>query len=150
MKPNPKLKGQSALVTGASSGIGQAVAIALANDGANVVVNYVTHHEAADGVVKQITDNGGNAMAIKADVSNENEVQSMFQQMIAEYGTIDILINNAGVQKDSPLESMSLADWQLVININLTGQFLCAREAVREFLKRGIVPERSCALGKII
>lgn len=150
MNTNPKLKGQSALVTGANSGIGLAVAVALANDGANVVVNYVTHPEAADAVVKQITDNGGNAIAIKADVSNEAEVQSMFQQMVAKYGTIDILVNNAGLQKDSPLESMSLADWQLVINVNLTGQFLCAREAVKEFLRRGIVPERSCALGKII
>ena len=150
MNINPKLKGQSALVTGANSGIGLAVAVALANDGANVVVNYVTHPEAADAVVKQITDNGGNAIAIKADVSNEAEVQSMFQQMITKYGTIDILVNNAGLQKDSPLESMSLADWQLVINVNLTGQFLCAREATKEFLRRGIVPERSCALGKII
>ena len=150
MNPNPKLQGQSALVTGANSGIGLAVAVALANDGANVVVNYVSHPEDADAVVKQITGNGGNALAIMADVSNEAEVQSMFQQMIAKYGTIDILVNNAGLQKDSPLESMSLADWQLVINVNLTGQFLCAREAVKEFLRRGIVPERSCALGKII
>ncbi len=150
MNSNPKLKGQSALVTGANSGIGMAVAIALANDGANVVVNYVTHPEDAEAVVKQIEDDGGHAMAIKADVSNEAEVQSMFQQMFAKYGTIDILVNNAGLQKDSPLESMSLSDWQLVINVNLTGQFLCAREAVKEFLKRGMVPERSCALGKII
>ncbi len=150
MNLNPKLRGQSALVTGANSGIGLAVAVALANDGANVVVNYVSHPEDADAVVKQITDNGGNAIAIKADVSNETEVQSMFQQMFTKYGTIDILVNNAGLQKDSPLESMSLADWQLVINVNLTGQFLCAREAAKEFLRRGIVPERSCALGKII
>jgi glucose 1-dehydrogenase len=150
MNSNPKLKGQSALVTGANSGIGLAVAIALANDGANVVVNYVTHPEAADAVVKQKEDNGGNAIAIKADVSKEDEVQSMFQQMIAKYGTIDILVNNAGLQRDSPLEKMSLADWQWVINVNLTGQFLCAREAVKEFLRRGMVPERSCALGKII
>jgi len=150
MKSNPKLKGQSALVTGANSGIGMAVAIALADDGANVVVNYVTHPEAADDVVKQIESNGGNAIAIQADVSKEDQVQSMFQQMVSKYGTIDILVNNAGLQKDSPLESMSLADWQLVISVNLTGQFLCAREAVKEFLKRGIVPERSCALGKII
>ncbi|HEY5371831.1 MAG TPA: SDR family oxidoreductase [Hanamia sp.] len=150
MNSNPRLKGQSALVTGANSGIGLAVAVALANDGANVVVNYVTHPETADAVVKQIEDNGGNAIAIKADVSNEDEVQFMFQQMIAKYGTIDILVNNAGLQKDSPLESMSLPDWQLVINVNLTGQFLCAREAVKEFLRRGIVAERSCALGKII
>jgi len=150
MNSNPKLKGQSALVTGANSGIGMAVAIALGNDGANVVVNYVTHPEDADAVVKQIEDNGGSAIAVKADVSKEDEVQSMFQQMFAKFGTIDILVNNAGLQKDSPLESMSLADWQLVINVNLTGQFLCAREAVKEFLRRGIVPERSCALGKII
>ena len=150
MNSNPKLKGQSALVTGANSGIGMAVAIALANDGANVVVNYVTHPEDADAVVKQIENNGGNAIAIKADVSKEDEVQSMFQQMFTKYGTIDILVNNAGIQKDSPLESMSLADWQLVINVNLTGQFLCSREATKEFLKRGIVGERSVAAGKII
>lgn len=150
MNTNQKLKGQSALVTGANSGIGEAVAIALGNDGANVVVNYVTHPENAEAVVKQIEDNGGKAIAIKADVSNESEVQSMFQQMIEKFGTIDILVNNAGIQKDSPLESMSLQDWQLVIDVNLTGQFLCAREAVKEFLKRGIVPERSCSAGKII
>jgi glucose 1-dehydrogenase len=150
MNSNPKLKGQSALVTGANSGIGEAVAIALANDGANVVINYVTHPENADAVVKQIENNGGKAIAIKADVSKEDEVQSMFQQMFDKFGTIDILVNNAGIQRDSPLETMSLADWQLVINVNLTGQFLCAREAVKEFLKRGVVPERSCSAGKII
>ena len=150
MNSNPKLKGQSALVTGANSGIGEAVAIALANDGANVVVNYVSHPENADAVVKKIEENGGNAMAIKADVSKEEEVQAMFKQMFDKYGTIDILVNNAGIQKDSPLESMSLDDWQLVINVNLTGQFLCSREATKEFLRRGVVPERSCAAGKII
>ncbi|MBN8721042.1 MAG: SDR family oxidoreductase [Sediminibacterium magnilacihabitans] len=150
MNPNPKLKGQSALVTGANSGIGKAVAIALANDGANVVVNYVTHPEAAEAVVTEIKNNGGTAIALQADVSKEDQVQAMFQAMYKEFGTIDILVNNAGLQKDSPFENMSLADWQLVIDINLTGQFLCAREAVREFLRRGIVPERSVAAGKII
>ncbi len=150
MNTNPRLKGQSALVTGANSGIGEAVAIALANDGANVVVNYVTHPEAADEVVQRIISNGGNAIAVKADVSKEDEVTSMFQQMFQKFGTIDILINNAGLQKDASFESMSLADWQLVINVNLTGQFLCAREAVKEFLKRGVVEERSKAAGKII
>lgn len=150
MNSNPKLKGQSALVTGANSGIGMAVAIALANDGANVVVNYVTHPEAADEVVKQIGTNGGNAIAVQADVSKEDEVQAMFKQMFDKYGTIDILVNNAGIQKDSAFENMSLADWQLVLNVNLTGQFLCTREAVREFLRRGIQPEISCAAGKVI
>lgn len=145
-----KLKGQSALVTGANSGIGKAVAIALANEGANVVVNYVTHPEAADEVVAEIKNNNGNAIAIRADVSKEEEVQAMFQKMFEVYGTIDILVNNAGIQKDSAFETMTLADWQLVLNVNLTGQFLCAREAVREFLRRGVVAERSCAAGKII
>lgn len=150
MNSNLKLKGQSALVTGANSGIGEAVAIALANEGANVVINFITHPENADAVVKKIEANGGNAIAIKADVSKEDEVQSMFQQMYQKYGTIDILVNNAGIQRDSSFESMTLENWRWVINVNLTGQFLCSREAVREFLRRGVVPERSCAAGKII
>jgi len=150
MNSNPRLRGQSALVTGANSGIGKGIAIALANEGANVVVNYVTHPETAAEVVNQIKSDGGNAIALEADVSNEEQVQEMFKEMCKEFGTIDILINNAGLQKDSPFKDMTLADWQLVINVNLTGQFLCAREAVREFLRRGIVPERSIALGKII
>ena len=150
MNSNPRLKGQSALVTGANSGIGQGVAIALGNDGANVVVNYVTHPEAAEEVVAEIKKNGGNAIAVMADVSNEDQVKQMFAQMYKEYGTIDILVNNAGLQKDSALKDMTLAEWQQVISVNLTGQFLCAREAAIEFLKRGPVPERSCATGKII
>jgi glucose 1-dehydrogenase len=150
MNANPGLKGQSALVTGANSGIGKAVAIAMANDGANVVVNFVTHPEMAQQVVDEIKSNGGNAVALQADVSKEDQVQQMFQDMYTTFGTIDILVNNAGLQKDSPFENMSLADWQLVIDVNLTGQFLCAREAVKEFLRRGVVPERSVAAGKII
>lgn len=147
---NQKLKGQSALVTGANSGIGLAVAKALANEGANVVINYVSHPEAAQSAVNDIRSSGGNAIAIQADVSNEEQVQSMFQTMFKEFGTIDILINNAGLQKDAAFQDMTLADWQLVINVNLTGQFLCAREAVREFIRRGVVSERSKAAGKII
>ncbi len=150
MNLNPKLKGQSALVTGANSGIGKAVAIALGNDGANVAVNYVSNPDSAQAVVDEIKANGGNAVALQADVSNEPQVQNMFQELYKTFGTIDILVNNAGLQKDSPFTEMSLADWQLVININLTGQFLCAREAAREFIKRGLVPERSKAAGKII
>ncbi len=150
MNPNPRLKGQAALVTGANSGIGKAVAIALANDGANVVVNYVTHPETADAVVVEIKNSGGTAIALQADVSKEDQVQAMFQAMYKAFGTIDILVNNAGLQKDAAFENMSLADWQLVIDVNLTGQFLCAREAVREFLRRGVIAERSVAAGKII
>ena len=150
MNPYPKLKGQSALVTGASSGIGRGVALALAYDGANVVVNYISHPEAAEELVAEIVQNGGAAIAVRADVSNESEVEAMFQTMFEHYGTIDILVNNAGIQKDAPFHEMTLADWELVIKINLTGQFLCARSAVREFLRRGIVPDRSVACGKII
>jgi len=145
-----KLKDQTALVTGANSGIGLAVAIALGNEGANVGINYITDPMAADEVVQQIENNGGKAIAIKADVSREEEVIAMFEKLINKFGTIDILVNNAGIQKDAAFVDMSLADWQAVINVNLTGQFLCAREAVKEFLRRGVIDERSKAAGKII
>jgi glucose 1-dehydrogenase len=144
------LTGQRALVTGANSGIGAGVVKGLAEAGACVVVNYVSGDERAEQVVNEIVSKGGKAMAIQADVSNEQQVQQMFRRMIDEYGSIDILVNNAGLQQDSPFHTMTLAQWQKVIDINLTGQFLCAREAVREFLRRGVVPELSSAAGKII
>ncbi len=145
-----KLKGQTAIVTGANSGIGEGVAIALGEAGANVVVNYVTKPDAANAVVKKIKSTGSHAVAILADVSKEDQVISMFQQAIQQYDTVDILVNNAGLQRDAKFDEMTLVQWQQVIDVNLTGQFLCAREAIREFLKRGIVPERSVACGKII
>lgn len=145
-----RLKGQTALVTGANSGIGKAIAIALAAEGAQVGVNYVVGDEAAEEVVQHIRSNQGKAIAIKADISKEDEVIKMFASLYQEYGTIDIMVNNAGLQQDSPFTEMSLKDWQKVIDVNLTGGFLCAREATKEFLKRGIVPERSLSAGKII
>jgi glucose 1-dehydrogenase len=148
--PQQPLKNQKALVTGASSGIGKACAIALGAAGASVVVNYVSSPEDAEPVVVTIRQNGGEAVAIKADVSRENEVQTMFAEMIERFGTIDILINNAGLQRDSAFQEMTLDQWNTVISVNLTGQFLCAREAVREFLRRGVVPSVSAAAGKII
>jgi glucose 1-dehydrogenase len=144
------LKGQSALVTGADSGIGKGVAMALAAAGANVIINHVDAHEVAEQTVDQITAAGGTAYAIHADVSNEADVQAMFAEMYAQYGTIDILVNNAGLQRDSRFVDMTLAQWNTVIGINLTGQFLCSREAAREFIRRGVVAERSRAAGKII
>jgi len=144
------LRGQKALVTGANSGIGKSVAIFLAQEGADVVVNYVSGETAAHAVVDEIKVKGGHAIAIKADVSKEDEVQAMFRRMIAEFGTIDILVNNAGLQKDAAIDEMTLDQWNAVINVNLTGQFLCAREAIREFKRRGVVPGISCAAGKII
>ena len=144
------LKGQKALVTGCSSGIGKAVAIELGKAGADVVVNYVRGEDQAREVVAEIEKSGSRAFAHQADVSQEDQVSAMFEKMKAELGTIDILINNAGLQQDAPIDEMTLNQWNLVINVNLTGQFLCAREAVREFKRRGVVPEVSCAAGKII
>lgn len=144
------LKGQKALVTGANSGIGKAVAIALGAAGADVGVNYVDGDSAAQDVVNTISAAGSRAVAIKADVSNEAEVQAMFQTMIHDFGTVDILINNAGLQRDAPFDQMTLAQWNTVIGVNLTGQFLCAREALREFKRRGVVRQVSVAAGKII
>ena len=147
---NKVLKGQKALVTGANSGIGQAVALALAHAGADVVVNYVSRPDAAEAVVKEAMRSGANVYAHRANVAKEDEVQAMFKKMIQEFGTIDILVNNAGLQKDSPIDKMTLADWQFVLDVNLTGQFLCSREAIREFKRRGVRKEVSCAAGKII
>lgn len=144
------LKGQKALVTGANSGIGKAVAIALGHAGADVVVNYVSNPEAADQVATEAMRCGTRAYAHQADVSDEKQVEEMFRRMIQELGTIDILVANAGIQKDAPFEQMTLDQWNRVIGVNLTGQFLCARAAVREFKRRGVRPEVSCAAGKII
>lgn len=144
------LTGQKALVTGANSGIGKAIALVLGQAGADVTVNYVSRKETAEAVVKEIESSGSRALAIRADVSKEDQVKEMFETMIGSFGTIDILVNNAGLQKDAPFDELSLADWQLVIDVNLTGQFLCAREAVREFKRRGVVKAVSCAAGKIV
>ena len=144
------LKGQKALVTGSASGIGKAVAIALGKAGADVVVNYRGGADQAKEVAAEIGKCGSRAFAHQADVSSEGQVKEMFQKMFEEFGTIDILINNAGLQQDAPFDQMTIDQWNTVINVNLTGQFLCAREAVREFKRRGVVPEVSCAAGKII
>jgi glucose 1-dehydrogenase len=145
----PKLLvGQKALVTGANSGIGQACAIGLARAGADVVVNYVVGE--TDTVIKAIEAEGRKGIAIKADVSNEAEVDAMFKQAIGEFGTLDILVANAGLQRDSALVNMTMAQWNTVIGVNLTGQWLCARAAAKEFLRRGVRKEVSVAAGKII
>ncbi len=144
------LVGQKALVTGANSGIGKAVAVALGQAGADVVVNYVTGESAAAEVVQTIRAAGVEAYAHPADVSQEGAVQQMFATMMERFGTVDVLVANAGLQRDSAFASMSLAQWNTVLSVNLTGQFLCAREAVREFLRRGVVATVSCAAGKII
>ena len=148
--PQKLLLGQTALVTGASSGIGRAIARALGDAGADVVVNYVSGQDKAEALAQEIRAGGSRALALRADVSAESEVRDMFGRMIAELGTIDILVNNAGLQQDAPFHELTLAQWNKVLAVNLTGQFLCAREAVREFLRRGVRPEVSCSAGKIL
>jgi glucose 1-dehydrogenase len=148
------LVGQKAIVTGANSGIGRAVALALGHAGADVVVNYVSRPEEAAKVVDDIEACGARAVAFKADVSQEAEVQAMFVYAVETFGAVDIVVNNAGLQKDAPFEELSVAAWDLVMNVNLKGQFLCSREAVRVFKRQGIRPGAhgvvSCAAGKIL
>lgn len=148
--PQKLLLGQKALVTGASSGIGRAIAISLGDAGADVVINYVSGEEKAQALAEEIRAKGSRAMAIRADVSDEAQVSAMFREMIAEFGTIDILVNNAGLQQDAPFHELTLAQWNRVLGVNLTGQFLCSREAVREFRRRGVKPDVSCSAGKIL
>ena len=149
--PFPKLlEGQPALVTGANSGIGEAIALGLAQAGADVVVNYVTHPETADEVAHKIEGFGRKAIVIKADVSKEDDVVAMFKQAVAEFGTLHISVSNAGLQRDSSLIDMTLEQWNTVIGVNLTGQFLTQREAAREFLRRGVDEKVSVAAGKMI
>ena len=148
--PQRWLSGQKALVTGASSGIGRAIAIALGEAGADVMVNYAAGAEKAQEVVRAIEAKGARAAAFGADVSDEAQVRDMFAAMFRDFGTIDVLVNNAGLQQDAAFEELTLAQWNRVLGVNLTGQFLCAREAVREFKRRGVVPDVSCAAGKII
>ena len=146
----PVLTGQPALVTGANSGIGKAVALGLARAGADVVVNYVVNPSEADAVVRDIEAIGRRAIAIKADVSKEDEVERMFAAATEHFGTLHIVVSNAGLQRDSAFTDMTLDQWNTVIGINLTGQFLCTRAAARIFKQRGIVPSVSQAAGKII
>lgn len=151
-KPNKKLKNQTCIVTGSSSGIGKAVAIAMGKEGANIVVNYHTDKEQAEETAEIIlkNKNSGNVIVVQCDVSNEKQVQEMFKRTIKEFGTVDVCVANSGIQMDYPLHEMPLKAWQKVIDVNLTGQFLCAKEAIIEFRRRGIREEVSKSLGKII
>ena len=144
------MQGQKALVTGANSGIGRAVALALGGAGADVGVNYVTRPEDAEAVVAEIRESGADALALEADVANEDQVVAMFRTAVEHFGRLDILVANAGVQRDAHFVDMTLKDWSTVIAINLTGQFLCCREAVRAMSYQGVTPEVSNAAGKII
>jgi len=144
------LEGQRALVTGANTGIGAAVAEGLADAGAKVLINYVSGRDKAESLAERIRAKKGEAIIFEADVSQEDQVKAMFCAAIEHWGSVDILVNNAGLQRDAVVVDMSLEQWNKVIGVNLTGQFLCAREAAREFLRRGLVPGLSRSVGKII
>jgi glucose 1-dehydrogenase len=147
------LAAQVAIVTGASSGIGRATALALADAGATVVVNHPPSTGSkgrAEAVVAEIMAKGGSSVAVEADVSSEEQVESMIRQAVERYGTIHIMISNAGIERPAAVQDMTLAQWREVMDVNLTGAFLCARGAVREFLRRGPQPELSSATGKLI
>ncbi len=146
----PVLTGQPALVTGANSGIGMAVALGLAQAGADVAINYIDHPETAEEVAHEIEGFGRRAITLKADVSQEDQVEQMYAAAIAHFGTLHISVSNAGLQRDAPFEQMTMAQWNAVIGVNLTGQFLCTRAAAREFIRRGVDPAISMAAGKLI
>lgn len=144
------LKNNRAIITGASSGIGEGIARAFAAAGAAVVVNFLSDREVAEQIVQEIRGSGGRAAAVQGDISNPEDCGRLFDSAEQEFGGIDILMANAGIQRDAAFTDLTLDDWRTVIDVNLTGQFLCAQEAVRRFRRRGLDPKRSPALGKII
>jgi glucose 1-dehydrogenase len=147
---HPVLVGQKALVTGASKGLGQAMAIGFAQAGADVLVNYSTDEEGAWQTVATIEKLGRRAVVFKANVSREDEVQALFDCMFRNFGRIDICVPNAAIQLNAKVDEMTLEQWQGVIDVNLTGMFLCAREAIRAFKRQGIDRSISYACGKLI
>ncbi len=149
-RPGPSLAGQKALVTGASKGIGQGIAVALAEAGADVLLNYFSDPQGAEQTAELVRRTGRKAVLFQADVAVEEQVLAMFDCQLRELGRMDILIANSGIQLNAPFEEMTLRQWQRVMDINLTGQFLCAREAVKAFKRQGLDRRISYALGKII
>lgn len=149
-----KFKDQVVIVTGSSSGIGKACAVHFGNNGAHVVVNYSSSAAEGQQVVDEIKANGGSAILVKADVSKEDEVKALFSQTINEFGRLDVLVSNAGLQKDAPFLEMTLEQWQKVIDVNLTGQFLACREAAKQFIAQqqtATEPDHSeLSIGKIV
>ncbi|MBN2048957.1 MAG: glucose 1-dehydrogenase [Spirochaetales bacterium] len=146
----PVLQGQKAIVTGASKGLGSAIAIGLARSGADVIVNYYTDKEGAEETAEEIEKTGRKALIYYADVAEEQQVQDMFRLCLKEFGRLDICVPNAGIQMNAPIADMTAEQWRRVIDVNLTGQFFCAREAIRMFTNQGLHPDISSSAGKLI
>lgn len=147
---NKRLKGKVAVVTGSSSGIGEGIALAMGREGASVVINYRSNEKSAEELRKQLEEAGCKALVVQADVSDPEDVANLFKTTIDHFGTIDILVNNAGIQRDASFLEMTLDEWNKVISTNLTGHFLCAQAAAKEFVKRKVQPEERRAAGHII
>jgi len=151
-----QFKDKVIIVTGSSSGIGKACAVYFGQLGAKVVVNYSSNADAAGEVLDEIKKSGGEGIIVKADVSREEEVKALFNETISKYGRLDVLVSNAGLQQDSSFLEMTLQQWQKVIDVNLTGQFLCCREAARQFVaqekdaSKEEVDHSELSIGKII
>ena len=148
--PARPLAGRAALVTGASSGLGEGIAKAFAAAGAKVAVNYHSGRERAEAVVRAVEEAGGEAVAVGADVSDEAEVERMVAETCERLGRLDVLVANSGIQRDAPFAEMSLADWRAVIDTNLTGAFLCMRAALRRFRAQEDRPDLARARGAIV
>ena|SRR5690242_922722 len=135
----PKLAGKNVLITGASSGIGEAIAIRFAQEGANVAINYMSGEDRARGVQSKVKSASSSAksMIVKADVSKEEDVIRMFASTIKEFGSLDVLVNNSGIQKPVPSHELEMSDFDRIIGVNLRGAFMCSREAIRHFLSTG-------------
>lgn len=144
------LTGQNALVTGASKGLGRAVALGLAKAGATVTVNYYSDRSGAEETAEAIRVAGSDVMIVQGDVSEESAVAQLFAAHLDEFGRLDICVPNSGIQMNAPVDEMTLHQWQRVLDVNMTGQFLCAREAIRIFKRQGIDRTRSWAAGKIL
>lgn len=144
------LAGQRAVVTGASSGIGKAIALAFAEAGAAVVVNHHSDAEGGKAVTAEILASDGRAVSVRGDVSKPKDVTRLFDAAEAHFGGVDILVANAGAQSDAPFLEMTLEDWRKVIDLDLTGAFLCAQEAAKRFRRQGLDTNRSAALGKVL
>ena len=144
------LSSQRVLITGASSGIGAGMALGFAEAGAAVLVNHHGQADAAESIVRAIVAAGGRAAAAEGDVSRPADVARLFEIAGERFGGVDILVANAGIQKDAAFTEMTLDDWHAALEVDLTGAFVCAQEAVRRFRRQGVDPARSKALGKVL